>query len=64
MNRMMARKEGRIYCDGVTLTYQTERMPEPIRLKMGGVLPHQVKSREILYLYFYVYAYLQYCGSQ
>ena len=43
VNRMMARKEGRIYCDGVTLTYQTERMPEPIRLKMGGVLPHQVR---------------------
>ena len=40
----MARKEGRIYCDAVTLTYQTERMPEPIRLKMGGVAPHQVIS--------------------
>ena len=40
-SRLMARKEGRVYCDAVTLTYQTERMPEPIRLKMGGVSQQQ-----------------------
>merc|ERR1719312_1431812 len=35
--RKMARKEGRRYCDPVALTYQAERMPEPIRLKVGPV---------------------------
>ena len=33
--RKMARKEGRRYCDPVALTYQAERMPDPIRLKVG-----------------------------
>ena len=32
---MVARKEGRAYCDPIALTYQAERMPEPIRLKVG-----------------------------
>merc|ERR1719334_586956 len=35
--RKMARKEGRRYCDPIALTYQSERMPEPIRLKVGPV---------------------------
>merc|ERR1719403_63121 len=35
--RKMARKEGRRYCDPIALTYQAERMPEPIRLKVGPV---------------------------
>ena len=35
--RKMARKEGRRYCDPIQLTYQADRMPEPIRLKVGPV---------------------------
>uniref|UniRef100_A0A8C2TL06 CCR4-NOT transcription complex subunit 1 n=1 Tax=Coturnix japonica TaxID=93934 RepID=A0A8C2TL06_COTJA len=35
--RKHARQEGRRYCDPVVLTYQAERMPEQIRLKVGGV---------------------------
>merc|ERR1719293_10146 len=35
--RKMARKEGRRYCDPVALTYQAERMPDSIRLKVGQV---------------------------
>ena len=34
--RIIARQEGRRYCDPVALTYQAERMPEAIRLKVGG----------------------------
>lgn len=36
--RKHARQEGRRYCDPVVLTYQAERMPEQIRLKVriGG----------------------------
>ena len=33
--RKHARQEGRRYCDPVVLTYQAERMPEQIRLKVG-----------------------------
>ena len=33
--RRIARSEGRRYCDPVVLTYQAERMPEQIRLKVG-----------------------------
>lgn len=37
--RKHARQEGRRYCDPVVLTYQAERMPEQIRLKVSlGVL--------------------------
>lgn len=36
----------RRYCDGVALTYQAERMPEPIRLKVGGVTPQQMAVYE------------------
>lgn len=35
--RKLARAEGRRYCDSQVLTYQAERMPEQIRLKVGGV---------------------------
>ena len=34
--RILARKEGRRYCDPIALTYQAERMPDAIRLKVGG----------------------------
>lgn len=40
--RKHARQEGRRYCDPVVLTYQAERMPEQIRLKVrirGSVSP-------------------------
>ena len=33
--RKHARSENRRYCDPVVLTYQAERMPEQIRLKVG-----------------------------
>ena len=39
--RLRARKEGRRYCDAVALTYQAERMPDPIRLKVGGITASQ-----------------------
>jgi len=39
--RKLARKEGRRYCDPVALTYQAERMPDAIRLKVGQVGPAQ-----------------------
>lgn len=32
--RRHARSEGRRYCDPMILTYQAERMPEQIRLKV------------------------------
>jgi len=35
--RKHARNEGRRYCDPIVLTYQAERMPEQIRLKVGFV---------------------------
>lgn len=34
--RRHARSEGRRYCDPMILTYQAERMPEQIRLKVQG----------------------------
>ncbi|CAH1779661.1 unnamed protein product [Owenia fusiformis] len=40
--RKHARNEGRRYCDPVVLTYQAERMPEQIRLKVGGVTSQQI----------------------
>uniref|UniRef100_A0A3B3REG1 CCR4-NOT transcription complex subunit 1 n=1 Tax=Paramormyrops kingsleyae TaxID=1676925 RepID=A0A3B3REG1_9TELE len=40
--RKHARQEGRRYCDPGVLTYQAERMPEQIRLKVGGVDPKQL----------------------
>ncbi|KAK2841913.1 hypothetical protein Q5P01_012113 [Channa striata] len=44
--RKHARQEGRRYCDPVVLTYQAERMPEQIRLKVGGVDPKQMAVYE------------------
>ncbi|XP_013418035.1 CCR4-NOT transcription complex subunit 1 [Lingula anatina] len=44
--RKHARNEGRRYCDPVVLTYQAERMPEQIRLKVGGVTPQQISVYE------------------
>ena len=46
--RKMARKEGRCYCDPIALTYQAERMPEPIRLKVGTVPSTQTAVYEEL----------------
>ena len=39
--RMKAKAEGRRYCDQVAHTYQSERMPEAIRLKVGGITNQQ-----------------------
>ncbi|KAG8224063.1 hypothetical protein J437_LFUL001140 [Ladona fulva] len=44
--RKQARNEGRRYCDPLVLTYQAERMPEQIRLKVGGVTPQQMAVYE------------------
>ncbi|KAM9815707.1 CCR4-NOT transcription complex subunit 1 isoform X9 [Syngnathus typhle] len=44
--RKHARQEGRRYCDPVVLTYQAERMPEQIRLKVGGVDQKQLAVYE------------------
>ncbi|XP_075733812.1 CCR4-NOT transcription complex subunit 1 isoform X1 [Rhipicephalus microplus] len=44
--RKSARSENRRYCDPVVLTYQAERMPEQIRLKVGGVTPQQMAVYE------------------
>ncbi|XP_032816690.1 CCR4-NOT transcription complex subunit 1 isoform X5 [Petromyzon marinus] len=44
--RKHARQEGRRYCDPVVLTYQAERMPEQIRLRVGGVDPKQLAVYE------------------
>lgn len=44
--RKHARNEGRRYCDPGVLTYQAERMPEQIRLKVGGVTPQQIAVYE------------------
>ena len=34
----MARSESRRYCDAYVLTYQAERMPEQIRMKVNGFI--------------------------
>nr|KAG5712160.1 hypothetical protein BaRGS_014510 [Batillaria attramentaria] len=44
--RKHARNEGRRYCDPIVLTYQAERMPEQIRLKVGAVTPQQLSVYE------------------
>uniref|UniRef100_A0A0K8TC24 CCR4-NOT transcription complex subunit 1 n=1 Tax=Lygus hesperus TaxID=30085 RepID=A0A0K8TC24_LYGHE len=46
--RKIARNEGRRYCDSSVLTYQAERMPEQLRLKVGGVTAQQVAVYEDL----------------
>ena len=43
--RKLARQEGRRYCDAI-VKYQAERMPEQIRLKVGGVTPQQMAVYE------------------
>lgn len=43
--RKLARQEGRRYCDPIA-KYQAERMPEQIRLKMGGVTAQQMAVYE------------------
>lgn len=43
--RKIARQEGRRYCDPI-IKYQAERMPEQIRLKVGGVTPQQMAVYE------------------
>lgn len=43
--RKIARQEGRRYCDPLA-KYQAERMPEQIRLKVGGVTPQQMAVYE------------------
>lgn len=42
--RKHARQEGRRYCDPVVLTYQAERMPEQIRLKVRYDYGYNTKS--------------------
>ncbi|XP_053697550.1 CCR4-NOT transcription complex subunit 1 [Sabethes cyaneus] len=44
--RKLARQEGRRYCDASVLTYQAERMPERIRLSVGGVSLSQLAVYE------------------
>ncbi|XP_065678715.1 CCR4-NOT transcription complex subunit 1 isoform X1 [Hydra vulgaris] len=44
--RKHARSENRRYCDPFVLTYQAERMPEQIRLKVGGVTAGQMTVYE------------------
>jgi CCR4-NOT transcription complex subunit 1 len=44
--RKIARQEGRRYCDAIALTYQAERMPEQIRLKVGGISNSQMAVYE------------------
>ncbi|XP_035741230.1 CCR4-NOT transcription complex subunit 1-like isoform X2 [Vespa mandarinia] len=43
--RKIARQEGRRYCDPLA-KYQAERMPEQIRLKVGGITPQQMAVYE------------------
>lgn len=44
--RKISRQDGRRYCDAIALTYQAERMPEPIRLKVGGITSTQMTVYE------------------
>ncbi|XP_060561916.1 CCR4-NOT transcription complex subunit 1-like [Ruditapes philippinarum] len=44
--RKAAREKGIRYCEPVVLTYQAERMPEQIRLKVGGETPQQIAVYE------------------
>lgn len=44
--RKLARQEARRYCDAVVLSYQGERMPERVRLKVGGVNESQIAVYE------------------
>ncbi|XP_076470610.1 CCR4-NOT transcription complex subunit 1-like isoform X2 [Babylonia areolata] len=44
--RKAARNENRRYCDPACLTYQAERMPDQIRLKVGSVTSQQLAVYE------------------
>jgi len=44
--RKATREKGIRYCEPVVLTYQAERMPEQIRLKVGGETPQQIAVYE------------------
>lgn len=44
--RKMARQEGRRYYDPMVLSYQTERIPERVRLRLGGPIDHQIAVYE------------------
>ncbi|CAH0545815.1 unnamed protein product [Brassicogethes aeneus] len=44
--RKHARQEGRRYCDPQVLSYHADRMPEPIRLKVGGISSSQMAVYE------------------
>ncbi|KAL4234231.1 CCR4-NOT transcription complex subunit 1 [Mactra antiquata] len=44
--RKAAREKGIRFCEPVVLTYQAERMPELIRLKVGGETPLQISVYE------------------
>ena len=44
--RNLARQEGKRFCDRQVLTYQAERMSEPIRSKVGGVSNTQMAVYE------------------
>ncbi|XP_023027069.1 CCR4-NOT transcription complex subunit 1 isoform X2 [Leptinotarsa decemlineata] len=44
--RKAARQDGRRFCDPVALTYQAERMPETVRLKVGGISSSQMAVYE------------------
>ncbi|WAR11775.1 CNOT1-like protein [Mya arenaria] len=45
-SRKAAREKGIRFCEPITLTYQAERMPEQIRLKVGGETPQQIAVYE------------------
>lgn len=44
--RKMARQEGRTFCDHTVLAYQADRIPMPIRLKVGPVSSNQLAVYE------------------
>ncbi|XP_063392578.1 CCR4-NOT transcription complex subunit 1 isoform X1 [Cydia fagiglandana] len=44
--RKIARQEGRRYYDPIVLTYQTERIPERVRLRVGGPTDMQIAVYE------------------
>lgn len=44
--RKLARQEGRRYYDPIVLTYQTERIPERVRLRVGGPTDQQISVFE------------------
>lgn len=49
--RKLARQEGRRYYDAMVLTYQTERIPERVRLRIGGPTDLQIVVYEVFACY-------------